>query len=215
VGHSPLTTTGLPLVAAVLVVAGCAAGGTPTALIEFDRTREVRFSGCSRVDELAVGIDIGDGLVLTVAHAVRGATAVTADGTPAEVVAIDHRVDAALVSVDERLSPLVLGPGEGSLRLVTADGARAVGVEREVTVRIEEPRDGTVYERDGLVLDVVVAAGESGAAVVDGDGVLTGMVFATSRTSERSYAVSATELRPFVDAFRADGERAPVDTGSC
>ena len=67
---------------------------------------EVRAGGCSLVDELAVGSVVGEGLVLTVAHVLRGASSVRVDGRAGDVVALDHRIDAALIATDLDAAPV-------------------------------------------------------------------------------------------------------------
>jgi S1-C subfamily serine protease len=207
--------------AAALAVAALAATAAPSCgaaddgpVAASDRAREIRAAGCSGADELAAGMDIGDGLVLTVAHVLRGASTVAVDGDPATVLALDLRADAAVVSTARRLPVMPFAAGaSGPASLVTDHGSRPVGVLGRVTVQIDEPRDATTYERAGLVLDRPVAPGDSGAGVVDAGGRLVGMVFATSRERRRSYAVAGDELAAVV----ARGARAaqPADVGAC
>ena len=163
----------------------------------------MRASGCAAVDDVASGVVVADGHVLTVAHVVRGATAVTVDGSPGVVVAVDARIDAAVVAVATVGPPVdladVVGVGPASI-----DG-RPVAVRRVVVADVEEPRDATRYRRRALVLDADVGHGDSGAAVLGPDGALLGMVFASSRrTDDVAYAVTADELAPFVAAALAD-----------
>lgn len=206
-----------PLVAvAATVIAITASCGDDGPMVAEHRAVEVRASGCSLGDRLATGFDLGDGSVLTVAHALRGATSVTVDGRPGAVVAIDHRIDAAVVVDALRRPPAAIastGGVVGPATMAGGSGGRPVIIDREVTVRIDEPRDDTTYERAGLVLGGDVERGDSGAGIVDSSGRLIGMVFATSRrTDGPSYAVAASELAPFVaSATSLD----PVDLGAC
>ena len=195
----------------MLSLAACS--GVDAPVVPAERVREVRATGCSPGDEIATGVDVGAGLVLTVAHPLRGASAVTVDGAPATVVALDHRIDAAVLAAGRDLPAMAMArPAPGPARLLTADGARAVHIGRPVTVRIEEPRDGTVHARAGVVLDGALTQGDSGAAVIDRAGRLVGLAFATSTEAARAYAVSAAELQPLIES--ANG-RSPVGTGSC
>ncbi len=195
-------------VAAVIILAsgGCGDDGAHPR----PRTVEVRAGGCSLVDELAVGSVVGEGLVLTVAHVLRGASSVRVDGRRGDVVALDHRIDAALIAADLDAAPAEFAdsPQPGAADL--PDGP--VRVTRVVDANVDEPRDDTTYQRHALVLDGDVVKGESGSPVVAPDGSMLGMVFATSTGQEHvAYAVSSTELAPFV----ATAGTETVDTGDC
>ena len=137
--------------------------------------------------------------MLTAAHGLRGAETVTVDGAPAVVVAVDHRIDAALVAVAATGSSVAfathVAPGPARI-----DG-RPVAVERLVVANVDEPRDGATYRRRALVIDGDVAPGDSGSGVFGADGRLLGMVFAASTRQESvAYAVAASELQPFVES---------------
>jgi S1-C subfamily serine protease len=196
------------LIVSCAAAAGCVDDGPLAA----PREVEVRAAGCSLVDDLATGVVVDDGVVLTVAHALRGATTVRVDGIEARVVVIDHRIDAAAMTVP------VDGP---AVRIADHDvtgsatvGGRAVDVRGVVEATVEEPRDDTTYRRQALVLEGEIEPGQSGAAVVGPDGRLLGMVFAASRrTNGVAYAVAGSELRTFLDGAAARTE--PVDLGSC
>lgn len=190
---------------ALMAIIGCGDDGP------FQRPRSVavRASGCSLADELATGLVVGDGLVLTVAHVLRRSTAVSVDDVPGTVVAIDPRIDAALIAADVR-GPNVRFAGEPATGRATVAGQPVV-VSRIVGANVEEPLDDTTYRRGALVLDAVVGRGDSGAPVAGPDGALLGMVFATSTTSDsRSYAVTADELAPFIKRAR---DRPPATIG--
>ena len=117
-------------------------------------------AGCSPVDRTSSGVVVADGYVLTTAHGVRGATTVSADGTPAVVVAVDRRIDAALLAVATSGPPIetAVDAVPGNARL---DG-RPVVVERLVVVSIDEPLDGATYRRRALVIDGEVTTATAG-----------------------------------------------------
>lgn len=168
---------------------------------------EVRVSGCAASDDIAGGIVVADGHVLTVAHVLRDARAVTVDGRRGEVVALDHRLDAAVIAVATDRRPVALSPEVGP-GPATVDG-EPVTVRRVVVADVEEPRDDTRYTRGALVIEAETTRGDSGSGVVAPDGTLAGMVFASSTREERvAYAVTAAELAPFVET--ALTEPAPV-----
>jgi S1-C subfamily serine protease len=187
---------------------GCVDDGPASA----PREVVVRASGCSLVDDLARGIVVADGYVLTVAHALRGARSVSVADAGGVVVATDPRVDAALIAapIDGPAAKLADQVAVGPATL----GGRPIEVVRTVHANVEEPRDDTTYRRQALVLRAEVARGQSGSAVIGPAGVLLGMVFAASnRTDDVSYAVSAVELGPFLAP--AIGLTEPVGLGEC
>ncbi len=201
-----MTRTAFAIVLALAAMAGCGDDGPRQAL----RSVSVRASGCSLTDELAAGFVVDDGTVLTVAHVLHRRSEVAVDGVSGEVVAIDHRIDAALIAV-ETSGPAATFADEPATGPVTVAG-RAGVVSRVVDADVEEPRHDATYRRRALQLDAVVARGESGAPVVGPDGTLLGMVFAASTASDtRAYAITADELAPFVDSA---GDR-PMATLSC
>ena len=83
--------------AAVLALAPLACGGDdPAADI---RPVAIHAWGCALTDEVATGVVVGEDLVLTVGHVLRNAERVSADGREGAVVAVDRRLDAALIAV--------------------------------------------------------------------------------------------------------------------
>ena len=63
------------------------------------RSVAIRAWGCALTDEVATGVVVGHDLVLTVGHVLRGAERVSVDGREGAVVAVDRRLDAALIAV--------------------------------------------------------------------------------------------------------------------
>jgi S1-C subfamily serine protease len=203
---APLGLAGL--VGVLLGVTACADDGPPLVA----RDVSVRAAGCSLRDALARGIVVAPGAVLTVAHVARGATGITVDGAPGVVVAIDPRIDAALVRARTTTGPVVPAPSAAPGPAVL-DG-QPVTVERTVTADVEEPSDDTTYRRAALVVAGHVERGESGSPVLDPRGRLLGMVFAASRDADDvAYAVDVRELRAFVQSSLAN--TTAVDLGRC
>jgi S1-C subfamily serine protease len=191
-----------------LLLVACADDGPPLAA----RDVSVHAAGCSLRDAAARGIVVAPGAVLTVAHVVRGATGVTVDGAPGAVVAIDPRIDAALVRV--RTTSGTVEPAPSAAPGPAVLDGQPVTVERTVTADVEEPHDDTTYRRAALVLSGHVERGQSGSAVLDPSGRLLGMVFAASRdASDVAYAVDVDELRAFVQSSLAS--TTAVDVGGC
>jgi S1-C subfamily serine protease len=174
------------------------------------------------VENSAVGWLTDGGLVVTVAHAVRGSTAVTADGRSARVVAIDNRADVAVlapeagldaaglrIATDSAAGPVWLARFIGTDRFVTRAEAGPV-----LTASVDEPVDATTYTRTAFRIDVALTPGDSGAPIVNGEGRATGMAFATARDgSSLTYAVAVDDIRATLGRV---GPTSPaVDTGRC
>ena len=196
----------------------------------------IRAEGCTLVASLGTGFAVGGGLVVTVAHLIRGSTHVTVDGHPAEPLVVDLRSDVAVLrpSTDASVSAVsavagVLGisgvsPGADTADATSGDpitvqvlrdgspSALRATVVRTPMIHFEEPMDHTYYDRQGLFLDgLVIIKGDSGSPVVDSAGKVVGMVFATGQTRDRAYAVSAAEIRALLPHPDAN----PTDTGHC
>jgi Trypsin-like peptidase domain len=181
--------------------------------------------GCTAVDTVATGWRTDGGLVVTVAHAVRGSNAVRVDGVPARIVAVDNRTDVAVLVPATALdaSALDIGSaqdgarrvwlarfaGGGEARTVSSAGAGPV-----VTATIDEPIDEANYSRHAFSLSVAVDHSDSGAPVVDRRGRVTGMLFAAARDgSPVTYAVAADDIRDALQHLDVDS---PADnTGRC
>jgi S1-C subfamily serine protease len=176
-------------------------------------------TGCRRTSTRAVGVVVADGLVATVAHAVAGESEITVvapDGSEAQgtVAAIDTDLDAALIRVDGLdLTALPRATyDEGDVSLWTSDHGAVRSAPAEILRRVEV-RTSDIYRegehlRPGLELRADVAAGDSGGGLVDADGQLVGLVWATSRErSERAWAMPIEALDPLLDA--AEGGQTP------
>lgn len=165
--------------------------------------------------QLATGVVVGDGLVLTVAHALGDATAIRVGSRPACAVVVDRARDAAVLGVGGLAgTPVGLAvtaaPGDAWLARPNLDAASGpaapadvspAGIRRRIVARVHEPLDAAIHERAALELATTVTAGDSGAPVLDADGRLMGLVFATSRRhADTSYGVAVDELAPLVEA---------------
>jgi S1-C subfamily serine protease len=161
-------------------------------------TVRVRADGCGPRTELGTGTAIPDGLVITAAHVVAGATGVEIvdrSGTTiaADVVLFDPDLDVAALrpSADVGSSvPLrddVGRPGErGVVALISTDGTAepvAVEIVQRVLIRTTDIYLDRPVERPGLRIDVSVDPGDSGAMVhLPGGGV--GIVWSRSTTDD-------------------------------
>lgn len=152
----------------------------------------------------ATAIVIGEGLALTVAHSFDGASGVSlldADGSEveAELVYLDPSRDIALLSFADDLDVEALTlhsdaddpVDEG--RMVTIRDERTTVLPVQLIRRVPVTLDGE-GRRDGVELNGSIIQGDSGAPVVDDDGRVIGMVFASTRASETGWAVAGSEL---------------------
>ena len=169
--------------------------------------------GCGGTS-FASGFAVEDNLVVTAAHPIAGrrrvavtdATGRTLDGF---VVALDAEADVAAIRVPGLGAvPVVLASGddaalapEGSAGLVAAmreEGeliAKPAEVMRRVRANIDDVYSRGRVSRRALELSFAGAHGDSGAAVLNDDGIAVGMVFATSRSRpDVGYAVRAIEI---------------------
>ena len=200
------------LVAVALAVALTlwgALGGSPPAgpFVALEAT------GCGG-RSLASGFAVEDDLVVTAAHPVAGRTRIavtdvrgrTRDGF---VVALDADLDVAAVRVPGlgaetvSLAPgdsaeLVEPPSTGVVAAMVEGGeliAKPVEVTRRVRATIEDIYFTGRVARRALELRFDGAYGDSGAAVLNGDDLVVGVVFARSRSrDEVGYAVRTIEL---------------------
>ena len=200
------------------------------ALAERDdiRAAAVHVSGiaCGQFSE-GSGFMIEPGLVLTNAHVVAGVEEITVQGPDGGseigvLVGFEPGLDiAALLVSDVGASSVLLAP----IAAVAGDVGDAATVDRddgvefvpfEVNRRIlatgrdfygEQSEDRTVLE-----IRSPLAAGDSGAALVNVDGDVWGMVFAVARgLPDQGYALDATEVAEFV----ANIDRTPLPTPPC
>ncbi len=206
---------------------GAAPEDSPVSQETLDRAARsaVRLEGpaCGRIQS-GSGFVVAPGLVATNAHVVAGTEElrlVTADGEQAtgRVVAFDPGVDLALVGTELDRPPLeltapvlgdaglVLGfPGGGPFApspFQAADLIDATGFDIYDRARVD---------RDLLVLASALEPGDSGSAVLRGDGTVVAIAVAVAPDdSDVAYALDSSEL----SALLAGGVSGPVPTGAC
>ena len=194
--------------------------------VERPRAVFIRDEACGDTIE-GVGVLIRDELVVTNAHVVAGTAdslaIFLANGLAAGVVVgFDPDVDLALIRLAGSVvvSDMPFGVAEagdrGSMLLRDEDGvgvAIPYEVRRPITATGEDIyREGDV-SRKAYEVTLNLSQGNSGAALVNDDGELIGIAFASSRTDrDLTYAIAASE----VEAFLARTDPATiVDTGPC
>ena len=203
----------LALLAAVGVALGLALWGALREAQPVGSFVTVTATGCGG-RSFASGFAVADDLVLTAAHPVAGRRqlAVTDSGGRSRngfVVALDPALDVAAVRVPGLgADPVVLAAGDAAA-LAPAGGSgvvasmaeggelrsKPVEVMRRVRANIEDVYLTARVSRRALELSFDGGYGDSGAAVLNSDGLVVGMVFATSRSREDvGYAVRTVEI---------------------
>ena len=160
-------------------------------------------------------------LLATAAHGLDGAMRVdVADAqgrsVPATVVYLDLAKDVALLAPDRPLAdhlPLSPPPAEGSVGILTYGEVDGPAIERgEIIELVDVTLDGE-GRRAAIRLAATIDPGDSGAAVLDGEGRMVGMVFASARADETGWAVSSTELTAAIEV--AEGREPTSILPSC
>jgi S1-C subfamily serine protease len=185
-------------------LAGCASTHDDVPVV---RLVQVVASGCiSR--EIATGFMVTPGVVITVAHALRDTKVITVDGTPATVVALDERMDAALLRIDEsperfvEFAEPVLSTDVSILRWQRNRIQRlAAKVTTVASIEYSDLRLKTTWLRQGFLIDQESRAGDSGAPVVDDTGRVVGMLFASRLDGQvQGFALAASEMQTLLAA---------------
>jgi S1-C subfamily serine protease len=183
------------LVAAVLAVLTCAcADDGPVAQPIVVR---VAAQPCDRPTRShGLGFVVADDLVATAAHTVEDELrALTVDGAPATVAAIDARADLALLEVELPVPPAELSSAAPSSGLVLEpERASPVRILRTGTLVVHDTTDRARYERQVHTCAPGVEAGVSGAPLVDAEGRVLGIVVIDNPRRGVAYAVTAAEL---------------------
>jgi hypothetical protein len=193
-GGRALCVAGVAAAVAVPAAVALRAGDEPAA----PRALRVAVTSPAGAASLATGFAAGGDRVVTVAHVLDNGATVTVDGRRARVLRVDRRDDLALLALPGLRAArvrLTAGGGARDARLLARSGARPAAVRRAITatVRIEP---AAAVRRPALELAADVAGGDSGAALVDGEGRVAGVLFATSTArAHTAYAVDAAPLR--------------------
>jgi S1-C subfamily serine protease len=170
------------------------------------------------------GFPVGVGYVITNAHVVSGTTGhtvLTPSGATfrATVVLFDPERDVAVLSVPGfSAAGLPLGPADRGTQGAVI-GYPGGGPERAVPAVVDgsvaaEGRD--IYNRNLItrqvyVMQASVHPGNSGGPLVDLQGRVLGLVFATSASNpDQAYALTDDEIRP--DILDAQANPSPKDT---
>lgn len=172
------------LAVAVLLALPAVGGGRRTPAVVAVRVLQPGGSA-----EIATGVVVAPGRVMTVAHVLDGGRRIEVADARATVVRARPGQDLALLAAPGVAGPEVrYGAATGSVRVLLRGGARPALLRRRIVAQLTDqpghPR------RAALELGVRVAPGDSGAPVVDADGDVVGIVFARStRRDGTAYAV--------------------------
>ena len=178
---------------------GCASAHDNVPVV---RLVHVEASGCiSR--EVATGFIVRPGVVMTVAHALQDTKAVTVDGRPATVVSVDERMDAALLHLDggpERFVAFAEPVASAKVDVLRWQLNRTQRFSAAVTtvapIEYSDLRLHTTWRRQGFVIDQESRAGDSGSPVLDNDGRVVGMLFASRLDGQvQGFALAASEMQ--------------------
>jgi S1-C subfamily serine protease len=183
------------------------------------RLVRVNTSGCSPTTEISTGFIVRPGLVVTVAHALHDATKVTVEGKPAKVLAVDERMDAALLGIDDspdRRVEFAEPNTPEAVRIMRWNHDRVQRLDATITalatIDFSDLRLHTEYLRSGFLIDKESRPGDSGAPILNADGRVVGMLFASSvNDPPQATALVASEIRALVAA----GPSAAAWVGSC
>jgi S1-C subfamily serine protease len=195
------------VVAAVCVVGGVAVGAA-AALSGDERPADpvvvrVELEGATRAAEVATGIVVGPGRVVTVAHVLnpeRTLVIRSGDSAPrrARVLRKDPRNDLALIAVPGLKAAAFGGEGASGDRLLVRRGGHTTAlratIRRRIRATVRGP-DWGPYRRAALELAAHVQPGDSGAPLVDGNGDVAGILFARATNgNDTAYAVNGSAL---------------------
>jgi putative serine protease PepD len=162
-----------------------------------------------------------DGIVLTNAHVVDGATSVTvtvageSEARDAEIVATDPSLDLALLRVADA-SGLVAAPLAASDGVAVGDDVVAIGnalaleggptVTKGIVSALDRSIDTDTGTLDGLIqTDAAISSGNSGGPLVNAAGEVIGLNTAVARSSGSiaatniGFAIPVQTLRAFVE----------------
>ena len=216
------------LLACGAALAGC--GATPSIDAESvsNATLRVRADGCGPRTELGTGTSIDDGLVVTAAHVVAGATQVEVidgrgDARAADVVFFDPALDVAALrptSAPNGAATLRGTPGRvgdsGVIAAWSTGGSielQEVDVVQRVTILTTDIYGDIDVERPGLRITATVEPGDSGAMVHLPDG---GVGIVWSRSTERADQAWTVDVPEELVRRELRSQLVePVDTGPC
>lgn len=196
---------------------GAAPPDRTTVLSVEDRAVVIATLPCAtNLQSSSTGFVIDNQTVITVAHAIYesrdfAVRDVTGRWHQATVQHLDRETDVAVLripSLGSTMLPLRMADTDDAVRMVggSASGTVDGSVVRRVRINTAIVGDlSTSAVRRGYELDVPIKVGDSGAAVIDDQDNVVGVVFARSKRSGASWAVSAAEVDVALDRRTVPG----------
>jgi len=191
----------------LFLLSSCSASAPPLSTVAIATT------GCGFGENArGVGVVVAPDRVLTVAHVVSQADAITVShvdqSVNADLVAFDRELDLALLAIgglDDVSAANVAMPMRGSsVSIDTPTTRTTVDVIDVRPIRTEEVGGTDRFVRSALELGTTTDDGDSGAGVWNADGELVGIVFGHRTDEVLSYATSSAEIEAFLDQMEQD-----------
>ncbi len=192
-----------------LLAASCApAGATDT---PENAVLRLELDECfNALEHRATAFALGDGYAVTVAHAfedIETFTVRTADQRElmAEIIYLDVDRDLSVMRLigDDLPKGLALrtaGEDEEQASIVSFAEVEGPKTKDATLLRFVRLTLDGVGDRAGIEVAADIVSGDSGGPLLDSDGLVIGMVFATSRKGERGWAIAAPEIDAAFDA---------------
>lgn len=182
----------------------------------------VEVDQCQGADlQIATAVAVGSDVLATVAHSLAGAETVTlktASGQEmtARLIYFDPLKDIALLRLDQpshEVLTLAAPVEQSQVTVVTAAVEDGPALKPATILSLVDATLDGEGERAAIRLAADISPGDSGAPVVDDDGAMVGMVFATARGDSVGWAVSSSEI---IDAIERESAGRPGDlTPAC
>lgn len=220
---STATVAGVALALGSLVATAC--GRAPSDEYLQQATVHLRLESCDRgLVNRATGVRIDDGFILSVGHTFANAQGLLIEdhaGQPlaSELVYLDQDRDIAVLrTIESGATPAVSypsitldQPGEGAeVRFVGYRDRDKLAIHDATIVRYSRVTFDGEGDRSGIELHATIRSGDSGAPVVNSDGEILGLVFATTTGSDTGWAVASSELRQVLDDLATDPNLTPL-----
>ena len=217
--------TAIAALGLALATAACAPS-VPESDDPFDSVAQLRGHVCGRA-MVGSAVVIDRGLLVTAAHNVVGSeggvTATFEDGVehPVTLVGIDTQRDLALLSVPTAESPAInlsdpVRGEPGRIIRLRAQAERAEVLYTDAEPVIAVGRD--MYDQESNIrranvrVRAAAGAGYSGGPVLNSNDEMTGVVYATARLEDVTYANASAEVAVFLTAVDSSTE---VESGRC
>lgn len=203
-------------VAFFLVLSGCGGASNPTDAELVSATLRIDIDGCRLGKVRATGVALDGGWIATVAHSFDGVESYSVVGRQAKLVYLDLERDLALLWGEPPDSSFSVTLGDNTevanARVVsypTPDDPPEV-FDIEILRLANVTLDGE-GRRKALEIVAEINPGDSGSPIVDDDGRLIGIVFATARGKDSGWAISVEEVISALDL----ADREPVTPPRC